>query len=214
MSDVQSPMNSPMQTLWDIGIAPLFSGLGFFLLGMSSLLKRFIPQTSLAQNSMRWTMLLITAAALAAAAIWVRRSMNSGLFTPPGRRENVMGRAWLLLPMVVVPMVLVSLVIALGFTSYGHHPSPYMIDKDRLIMPAFAVLFAILSFYYGWKREVSLLHAFGIYLACLAVLVWWLPLSPVERGGLVMSASGGPLAIYGAVRLRALSPPSLHSQTP
>jgi hypothetical protein len=105
--------------------------------------------------------------------------------------------------MLLVPLVLVPLVIAYAFTSYGRQPAPHLPDYDRLIVPGFAVTFAALSFYYGRKRNAPLLLAYGIYLICLALLIWWLPLTPTERSGLLMSGAGGPLAVFGAMRLRA-----------
>jgi hypothetical protein len=179
------------------------SGSGFFLLGTSDLLKRFLPQTTLAQQGISWLAIALAAAAFATTRIWRRRSIDARVISSSGGHMEVSSRNWLLLPMLLVPLVLVPLVVTYAFTSYGRQPAAYLVDSDRLVMPGFAVVFAALSLYYGRKRKAPLLLVYGIYLIGLALLIWWLPLTPVERDGLLMSGTGGPLAVFGATRLRA-----------
>ncbi len=95
-----------------------------------------------------------------------------------------------------------SLALAYAFTSYGHLPTAYQLNDDRLVMPGFAVMGAAISFYYGRKHNSVLLWVYGVYLLGLSFLIWWLPASPIERSGWLMSGTGGPLAVFGATRLK------------
>jgi hypothetical protein len=169
------------------------SGAGFFLLGAPHLLQRFLPQTTLAQQGISWLALGLAAIVLAINAIWGRRFIASRTDSPQQGQMQSKRSNWLLLPMVLVSLLLVPLVLVYGFTSYGRHPDSYMLDQNRLASPAFALMFAALSLHYAWKRRASVLLAYAIYLACLALLIWWLPLNPTERHGLLMSGAGGPL---------------------
>jgi hypothetical protein len=188
MPDINTLSKRPLEYSWETGVSPLFSGSIFFLLGASGLLKRFLPQTAFAQQGVSWLVICLVAVAILVAKIWGTRGI---------------GRTWLLLPIVLVPLVLVPLVSAYAFTSYGRPSNPYPLNIDRLVMPGFAVLFGVLSlYYYVRKQETPALLAYGIYLMCLALLIWWLPLSSTERGDLLNSGAGGPLAVFGAMRLR------------
>lgn len=202
MPEVDALSERPGESLWETGVTPLLSGSGFFLLGTSDLLKRFLPQTSLAQGGISWLMILLTAATFAAGGIWSRRFIRARTASPHAHTE-FKSCNWLLLPTLLVPLVLVPLVISYAFTSYGRQPAPYQLEEGRLVMPGFAVMIAALAFYYGHKRKVPVLLAYGTYLMSLALLIWWLPLSPTERSGLLLSGVGGPLAVLGAMRLRS-----------
>jgi hypothetical protein len=188
--------------MWKVGFAPFMSGSGLFLLGTSDLLKRFLPQTALAQQGISWLILCVAGAAFAITAIWGRRSVIPYVVSPHGAHMESTSRNWLLLPLLLVPLVLLLLVGAYAFTSFGRQPTPYSIDHDRLVMPGFAVMLAALSFFYARKRQELLLWAYGFYLIGLALLIWWLPLSPTERSGFLMSGAAGPLSVFGAMRLR------------
>lgn len=201
--DEVSTSGSPLEILWNIGLAPLMSGLGFFLLATPDLIGRFLPQTILAQQGVRWLAICLAAATLATNAIWSRQFIKSLSGAPRKRPGESKRNNWLLLPAVLVPLFLVPLVAAYAFTSYGHHPSAYSLDHDKLAAPTFTLIFAALSLYYARKRKAPMLLAYGIYLIGLAWLIWWLPLSPTERNGLLMSGAGGPQAVFGAMRLRA-----------
>ncbi|HEX2655804.1 MAG TPA: hypothetical protein VHN11_19435 [Xanthobacteraceae bacterium] len=203
MPDTSPLPDRPIGLQWATGLAPLWSGLGFFLLGTQDLLKRFLPPTSSVREGMGWAALCLVAIVFVAVPIWGTRAIRARAFSLRSGYAQPKSRNWLLLPVLVVPMVLVTVVIAYAFTSHGRPPTPYALYNDRLVTPGFAVTFAVSSLYYGWKRRVPLLLAYAIYLTCLALLIWWLPLSPVERGGLLLSGAGGPLAVFGAIRLRA-----------
>jgi hypothetical protein len=188
--------------MWKVGFAPFMSGSGLFLLGTSDLLKRFLPQTALAQQGISWLILCVAGAAFAITAIWGRRSVIPYVVSPHGAHMESTSRNWLLLPLLLVPLVLLPVVAAYAFTTYGHQPSPYQINHDRLTTPAFAVMLAALSLFRGWKRREPLLLAYGVYLIGLGLLIWWLPLSHTERSALLMAGASGPLAVFGAMSLR------------
>lgn len=201
--DIAHTSKPPAESMWKVGFAPFVSGSGFFLLGTSDLVKRFLPQTALAQEGISWLMICLTGAAFAATAVWGRRSIIPHVASPHRSHIDSRSRNWLLLPMLLVPLVLLPLVAADAFTSYGRQPTPYSISDGRLVIPGFAVMVAALSLYNWRKRSEPLLLAFGIYLIGLALLIWWLSLGSTERSGLLMAGTGGPLAVFGATRLRA-----------
>jgi hypothetical protein len=216
LPDVDPLANRPIELLWETGFSPLWAGSGFFLLGIQDLLKRFLPPTSLIQEGISWVAICFTAAAFAAAAIWGKRSIRARVVSPHTGYVEPKSRNWLLLPALFVPLLLVPIIIAYAFTSYGRPPAPYTLDDGKLVVPGFALVFAALSLHYGWKRKVLLLLVYGIYLICLALLIWRMPLTPTERGGLLMSGAGGPLAVFGAIRLRAFlrnSPESVEDRS-
>jgi hypothetical protein len=195
MPDVNKLSKRPAEYLWETGVAPLSAGLAFFLLGASDLLQRILPQTDLAQQGIKWL-----AICFVVAVFWVTRSIKDRVVSPRGgyvEPAQPKWLLWLLLPALFVPLILVH-----TLTPVGSAPGHDFLDNDKLIVPGFAVLFGVMSLYEGWKRKMSLLLAYGIYLICLALLIWWLPLSATERYGLLQSGAGGPLAVFGAMRLR------------
>ena len=193
MPDVDRLSKRPVEYLWETGVAPLSAGSCLFLLGASDLLRRILPQTDLAQQGIKWLAICVVVAVL-----WGTHSIKDRVVSPRGGYVEPAHPKWLLsllLPALVVPLVLVY-----AFTPVGSPPDPNFID-NRLIVPGFAVLFAVMSLYYGRMRKMPLLY--GIYLMCLALLIWWLPLSTIERFGLLQTGACGPLAVFGAMRLRA-----------
>jgi hypothetical protein len=91
------------------------------------------------------------------------------------------------------------LVIVLTFLA----PLGYLPRLDqRLVVPGFAILFAAITLAYGWRDKSPLMISFGLYLLCLAPLLWWLPVSSVERGASLKVGAGAPLALGGAFILR------------
>jgi len=199
MPDIDRLSKRPGEYLWETGVAPLTAGLCFFLLGASDLLKRFLPQTGLAQNGMKWL-----AICAVAAVFWGMRSIKGRVVLPRGGYVEPWVPWWL--PLLLLPIFLAPLVLDYVLTANGrpHDFSAYL-DNDRLIVPGFAVWFAAGSLYEARKRKSSPLLAYGLYLMCLAPLTGWLPLSPTERFGLLQSGAGGPLAVFGAMRLRAFA---------
>lgn len=215
MVDIDMPSKRPLESLWETGVAPLFVGSSFFMLGTSDLLKRFLPQAPLAQQGLSWVAVCFTFVALAAVALWGKRSVSrTGAITPSSGSLEPKSRKWLLVPVFLVPLVLLPLVIVYALTTFGRQPDPVFLNDTRLIAPGFAILLGVISLHHGRTRKVPLLPTYGIYLLCLALLIWWLPLSPTERFGLLESGAGGPLSVYGAMRLRAVlnadPKPSLH----
>jgi hypothetical protein len=188
MPDVDTRSKRTYESLWETGVSPLLAGFGFFLLSTPDLLARFLPQIAPMQSGVGWLTICFVAA-FAAVVIWGTRSIS----------RNV-----LLLPIVLVPLVLVPLVLAYVISTFGRPATLIFLDSDRLVESGFAVVLATISLYEWRKRKSSLLLAYGIYLMCLALLIWWLPLSPTEPGDLLMAGAGGPLGVVGAMRLRAM----------
>ena len=64
------------------------------------------------------------------------------------------------------------------------------------------VVFAIIGLDSGWRQKSALILWFGVYIACLAPLVWLLRVDNYARSGALMVALGAPIAVRGAIRLR------------
>lgn len=196
MPDVDKLSRRPAEYLWETGVAPLTVGTGFFLLGSAELLQRILPQTDLAQQGIKWLALCFVVA-----MFWGMRSIKDRVVSPRGGYVELESAhpKWLL--WLLLPALLVSLVLVYALNPVGNPSGHTFLDNDKLIVPGFAVLFGVISLYEGRMRKMPVL--FGIYMGCLALLIWWLPLSATERFGLLQSGTGGPLAIFGAMRLRA-----------
>jgi hypothetical protein len=196
MPDVDKLSKRPAEYLWETGVAPLTVGMGFFLLGSAELLRRILPQTDLAQQGIKWLALCFVVA-----MFWGMRSIKDRLVSPRGGYVELEPARpkWLL--WLLLPALLVSLVLVYALTPAGNPIGHNFLDNDKLIVPGFAVLFGVISLYEGRMGKIPVL--FFVYMVCLALLIWWLPLSAMERFGLLQSGTGGPLAIFGAMRLRA-----------
>jgi hypothetical protein len=194
--DVDRLSKRPAEYLWETGVAPLSAGSCFFLLGTAILLQRILPQTDLAQQGIQWLAICFAAAvALGTRFIKDRVVSPRGGYVEPVRPKWLL---WFALLSLFVPLGLVYAITPVG------SPPPDVDSFDNffsLLAPGFAVLIGVLSLYHGRMRKMLLLY--GIYMLCLALLIWWLPLSAIERFGLLQSGAGGPLAVFGAMRLRA-----------
>jgi hypothetical protein len=84
-------------------------------------------------------------------------------------------------------------------TSLGYRPHL----ESRLLWPGFALTFAVISLVSGRKQKSALLLWFGVYCACLAPLLWWIPGNSYYRGAWLAVGMGAPLACAGAIRLRS-----------
>ena len=189
MADVYKLSKRPAEYMWETGVPPLSAGSGFFLLGSADLLQRILPQADLAHMGIKWLAIF-----LAGAVLWSARCIKDRIVSPRGGYVEPAQPRWLL------PALLMLLILVYSTAQIGNPPDHDFID-NRLVVPGFAVLTGVLALYHGRMRKLPVL--FGIYMVCLALLIWWLPLSTTERFGLLESGTGGPLAVYGAMRLRA-----------
>ena len=194
-ADVYSLSKRPAEHQWETGVAPLSAGLCFFLLGIPDLLKDVLL-TDLAYAGLKFLGVFAVPALL-----WGARTISNRIVSPrcgyvePAQPQWLKWFLWLSLPMLGVPLVL-----AYVLNPVGSPPVLNFVD-GRLIVPGLAVLIATLSLYFGRMRKMPVL--FGIYMLSLALVIWWLPLSATERAGMLQSGTGGPLAILGAIRVRA-----------
>jgi hypothetical protein len=73
----------------------------------------------------------------------------------------------------------------------------------RFIWPAFAAVFAAVALASGLQEKIRPMVWFGVYLLCLAPLLWWIPGGNYERGSWLEVGVGLPVAVFGAIRLRS-----------
>jgi hypothetical protein len=85
----------------------------------------------------------------------------------------------------------------------GSHLSPvlFALVNKRLVWPFFAMTFAALALWTGWREERSPPTIFGIWLIGVAAFLWWLPVSPLDHAAVLRLAAGFPLAVTDAFRL-------------
>jgi len=74
--------------------------------------------------------------------------------------------------------------------------------ESRLVWPGFAIVFAVICLSASRQQKSASPIYFGVYLACLAPLLWWLPVSTYEQSACLEVTAGAPLAVAGAVRFR------------
>ena len=75
--------------------------------------------------------------------------------------------------------------------------------ESPLVWPVFMIVFALIFLDTGRRQKQPLFLWFGVYMACLAPLLWLLPVkNNYARSGALMVAIGAPLAVLGTLRLR------------
>jgi hypothetical protein len=168
-------------------VPQLTTGLIFFLLGGSDLIRRSLPQTSLVPEALQWL-----AICCCIAVIWGAKVLQERVVSTRGGYVELR-RKWPQLTFALFGLVLVALLAPLGWL-----PS---LDS-RLVVPGFAIAFAGTTLGYAWRDKSSLLICFGVYLLCLAPFLWWLPVGEIERGDSLQVGAGAPLAVGGAFILR------------
>jgi hypothetical protein len=160
-----------------------------FLLGGSVLVQRFLPKTFVASEAPGWL-----AICCAAAALWGEKRLKERLVFTRGGHVELRRRWW---PFVLSGLVLQGIVIVF-LVLPGHRPR---LD-GQLVWPGFAIVFAVIALASGWQLKSPLRAYFGAYLLCLAPLMWWLPVTSIERSAVLEVGAGAPLAVGGALILR------------
>jgi hypothetical protein len=119
---------------------------------------------------------------------------RGGYVVPVGRT-----RRWLYLGISAI-----TVAIAVAIWAFAPSTSGHRLDflESRLVWPGFAITFSAICLSGGLQQKSASKIYFGVYLACLAPLLWWLPVSTYEQSACLEVAAGAPLAIGGAVRLR------------
>jgi hypothetical protein len=192
MADIDSIARRPAAYLAETGVPALAAGLLFSILGGSDLAQQFLPATFVARESPKWL-----AICCCAAVLWGAKVARERLVFPRGGYVELPRRS-LSAVVAIVMFALVGFAGVLALSGY-HLPKP----DGKLLVPGFAVLFAGISLASGLRQRSSLQICFGVYLLCLAPLLWWLPVSSVERNGALEVLAGVPLAAGGAIRLRS-----------
>jgi hypothetical protein len=193
MADIDKIAKRPGAYLFETGVPQLTGGLIFFFSGASDLVRRFLPKTFVAQEAPKWLSICCCVAAL-----WGAKALKGRVvFTRGGYVE--LPRKWQRFGLAAFAVFgIVLLFLAPFLAQSGHLPS---LD-GRLEDPGFAIVFAVVAVARGWREKSSLLTCFGVYLLCLAPLMWWLPVSSMEQGAVLEVGAGAPLAVGGAFILR------------
>jgi hypothetical protein len=193
MADLDSIARRPAAYLAETGVPQLTSGLIFFSLGSSVLIQRLLPRTLLYTLAVPWIGICCAVAVLLATAAIKRKMVfpRGGYVVAPGRTQQ---------SLYLFLSVLVPVAAALWFA----HASPgrrFDLFESRLVWPGFAIWFAVMCLLSGRQQKSASAIYFGVYLACLAPLLWWLPATTYEQSACLQVAAGAPLAVAGAVRL-------------
>ncbi len=187
MPDVNKIARRPGEYLAETGIPQLTGGLGFSVLGGGTLLAIWSGNLIV----VNWSVVLVCAL-----VFWFVHRIKQRLVFPRGGYVVVeRPRGNRILMAVFIGLSLALLVLALAGYSFHQFDS-------RMLWPGYAIVFAIILAWGGWKKNSSLTILFGAYFLVLAPLLWWEPMNNYGRGGTLQLAAGLPVAIFGALRLR------------
>jgi hypothetical protein len=195
MADLDQIAGRPAQYLSETGTPQLMGGLVLLILGISALI-----QTSLiTAPGYRDYVLVAQYAGLCCVgiALWRLSALKQRIVFPRGGyvKPRGSGRTWL-----------VAVVVASAGLAYSvfadTSPRLRVGIESPLLWPAFMIVFAIIGLDSGWRQKSALTLWFGVYMACLAPLVWLLPVDNYARSAALMVALGAPIAVRGALRLR------------
>jgi len=184
MPDIDELARRPTAYQFETGVSQLTCGLIFSLLGVSDLLQRFLPERSVAQEAPK---LLATCGVVA--VLWGSKALKERVVLPRGGYAEVLPRKCSRLEIAAAATIMIFTVFLMKF-------------EDRLLFPGFAVLFAVITLGYGWRNKSSLVVCFGVYLLCLAPVLWLLPITHLQQAALLEVGVGAPLAVGGAFILR------------
>ncbi|MEP7354701.1 MAG: hypothetical protein ABI824_15845 [Acidobacteriota bacterium] len=193
MPDLDKIAERPGWYLWETGLGPFIMGSFFFLIGTAFLTVDFIPDVPIVKVAA-----LFAGTGLFFGIDWLGRYIKERKIFPRGGYVEPR-RDWKAATLGVLPVFVLTVLWKLS-TRNPH--ANFFFDNAKLLLPGYALWSAGSSLYYYRKFKSPASLAFGIYLICFAPLLWWLPLRPEGRFGLMSAAVGGPLGVYGALRLR------------
>jgi hypothetical protein len=194
MANIEQIAGRPAKYLAQTGLPQLTSGLGFSIIGSASLIQNFLAATPVYRDYSlvaAWAGTCLAFVVLCLLFVVKRRIVfpRGGYVKPLGTRTRLI--FW---PVLVGVAVLLWAVARRRGTQF--------LGDSALVWPGFAILFAVICLDGGRRQKSVPMLCFGIYLLCLAPLLWWLPVNEFARGGAFEVAAGAPLAVIGAVCLR------------
>jgi hypothetical protein len=189
---IDKVIDRPRAYLAETGVPLLAAGLGFFFLGGGVLIQQMFPKGSMTQESPK-----LISLGCVGAVLWAARNLKQRIVFPRGGYVEPRVRPAIRFMFAASVAVAAALGI-LAIAWPGHQPHL----ESKLIAPGGAIAFAILCLAAGWKQKSTPMMLFGVYMAGLAPLLWWMPVSNYERLSWLQVGAGAPQAVAGAVRLR------------
>ena len=191
MSDIGKIAARPAAYLSETGVPQLIGGLFFFLCGACELVTSVLPKNSLAQEGPKWLVVLVCIAVAP-----LSRTIYRKFVFPRGGYVELRQRKLWGVPMAAAIGAVFGVSAGVLIWCWQAHL------EDRLMFPAFAILWAGI-FLAKSAREKSAAEAwFGVYLLVLAPVLWWIPAGNFDRSMWLFVALGLPMAVFGAIRLR------------
>ena len=189
MADIDRLVHRPSAYINETGVPQLICGLLVFLFGGSELVTSVLPRNSLAQQGPRWLAVLFCVT-----NIWIARAVYRKYVFPRGGYVEPRQRR----------MAGISVAGAIGAAGalFGTIFWAGRLNlESRPICPAFAVIFAGISFAAGVRERSAPAAWFGAYLLAIAPVLWWIPGGLYDRFLWLAVAVGFPMAGFGAIRL-------------
>jgi hypothetical protein len=194
MADLYQIAGRPAEYLSETGTPQLLGGLVLFILGVSALIQTLM----VTRGASNW-FLVVQFAGLCCVGIvfWRLSALKRRIVFPRGGYVRPRGRMWIYFRAALVGLA------GLAYSVFSDMwPRLRIGIESPLLWPAFMIVFAIIGLDSGWRQKNALTLWFSVYIACLAPLVWLLPLNNYARSGALMMALGAPIAVRGALRLR------------
>ena len=193
MPDIDRIASRPRAYLSETGVPQFTAGVIFVVLGTTVLIQQELIAGPVAQLIIQWLGIFC-----AGAVFWAARTL---------RRRIVFPRSGYAEPRVTSasrfsywgPVAAAVALAILGIALPGHLPRM----ESRLIAPGFGILFALLLLNAGWRKGSALTTWFGVYFIALARFLWWMPGTSYELMAALQVGAVIPLAVFGALRLRA-----------
>ena len=193
MVDFDAIARRPAAYLAETGVPQLSGGLSFVFLGSSILIRHLLPSTTFYMLGAQYSAVFFALTVLLGTAAIKRKLVfpRGGYVVPLGRTPRLL--------YLGLTMLFAVAMWAFVLASPGHR---FDLLESPLVWPGFAIVIAVICLSAGWQQKSAPALYFGVYLACLAPLLWWAPVTPYEQGACLQVAAGAPLAVAGAVRLR------------